>query len=82
MELYRYEAAGAPALSAIPDLPLPRLPRGEDCPERFLLRRGGGHHHAALQMLGDVAGVIYLADQPCGQPPGGGDGSGDGPGYP
>ena len=26
MELYRYEAAGAPALSAIPALPLPRPP--------------------------------------------------------
>lgn len=42
MELYCYQAAGAPALSAIPDLPLPRLPRPDACPERFLLRREGG----------------------------------------
>lgn len=42
MELYCYQAAGVPALSALPDLPLPRLPLGADCPERFLLRRGGG----------------------------------------
>ena len=42
MELYCDQAAGVPALSALPDLPLPRLPLGADCPERFLLRRGGG----------------------------------------
>ena len=33
MELYCYQAAGVPALSALPDLPLPRLPLGADCPE-------------------------------------------------
>ena len=73
MELYRYEAAGAPALSAIPDLPLPRLPRGEECPERFLLRRGGGRAvfcpSDPRQLFAETEDVRFLSPDSLGELP-------------
>ena len=73
MELYCYQAAGAPALSAIPDLPLPRLPRGEDCPERFLLRRGGGRAvfcpSDPRQLFAETEDVRFLSPDSLGELP-------------
>ena len=73
MELYCYQAAGAPALSAIPDLPLPRLPPGADCPERFLLRRGGGRAvfcpSDPRQLFAETEDVRFLAPDSLGEIP-------------
>ena len=73
MELYCYQAAGAPALSAIPDLSLPRLPLGVDCPERFLLRRGGGRAvfcpSDPRQLFAETEDVRFLAPDSLGEIP-------------
>ena len=73
MELYCYQAAGAPALSAIPDLPLPRLPRPDACPERFLLRREGGRAvfcpSDPRQLTAPREGVGFLSPDSLGEIP-------------
>ena len=73
MELFCYEAAGAPALSALPGLPLPRLPLPEDCPARFLLRRPAGRAvfcpSDPRQLLAETEDVRFLSPASLGDVP-------------